>query len=90
MARTLLRIEEVALAVGVSVQTINNWYAFKRQSPKNELAKMLPNYVQLGTRQQRLWDKADIQALIRFKNSMPKGCKGVMGGITQRYLHKEN
>ena len=86
MARTLLRIEEVAVLCGVSVQTVNNWYKFKRENPNNEYARLLPNFECIGGRNQRFWDKSDISALISFKDKMPKGCKGVMGSVTQRYV----
>ena len=84
--RTLLRIEEVAVAVGVSTQTLNNWYRFKRENPDNEYAQMIPEYTVIGTKKQRFWDKADLSKLIRFKQAMPKGCKGVMGSVTQKYV----
>ena len=83
--RTLLRIEEVAVLCGVSVQTINNWYKFKRENPTNEYAQLLPAFETIGEHNQRFWDKADVNAIIAFKNKMPKGCKGVMGSVTQRY-----
>ena len=86
--RTLLRIEEVAVLCGVSVQSINNWYKFKRENPDNEYARLLPNYEVIGEHGQRFWDKADMNALLSFKQSMPKGCKGVMGSVTQRYVKK--
>jgi len=88
MSRTLLRIEEVALLCGVSVQSVNNWYKFKRENPNNEYARLLPEYTTLEGSRQRMWDKADINALIEFKQKMPKGCKGVMGSVTQRYVKK--
>ena len=65
--KTLLKIEEVAVLIGSSVQTINNWYAFKRAEPENEYAKMLPDYEQAGERQIRLWNKDDIQKFIEFR-----------------------
>ena len=43
-----LRIEEVALLVGTSTQTINNWYRFKALHPENDLAQKLPDYEQSG------------------------------------------
>ena len=86
--RTLLRIEEVAVSCGVSVQTINNWYKFKAENPNNEYAQLLPNYIQVGGKKQRFWDKSDIPNLLQFKNSLPTGCKGVMGSVTQRYVVK--
>ena len=84
--RTLLRIEEVAVLCGVSVQTINNWYKFKATYPDNDYAKMLPEIIRVGNRNQKFWDKADIQRFINFKRAIPKGRKGVMGDITQRYV----
>ena len=86
MARTILKIEEVAVLCGVSVQTINNWYRFKRENPTSQYARLLPDYQEIGGRKQRFWDKSDIDALLTFKRMMPKGCKGVMGSVTQRYV----
>ena len=86
MLRTLLRIEEVAVSCGVSVQTLNNWYKFKSENPNDPYAQLLPNYITVGGRKQRLWDKSDIPSLLKFKNSMTKGCKGVMGSVTQKYV----
>ena len=88
MSRTLLRIEEVALLCGVSVQSVNNWYRFKRENPDNEYARLLPDYTTVDGSRQRMWDKADINSLIEFKQKMPKGCKGIMGSVTQRYVKK--
>lgn len=84
--RTLLRIEEVAVAIGVSTQTINNWYRFKKENPDNEFAQLLPEYTTIGAKRQRFWDKSDLANLVRFKATMPKGCKGVMGSVTQKYV----
>lgn len=88
MSRTFLKIEEVAVLCGVSVQSVNNWYRFKRENPDNEFARLLPEYKTLEGSRQRIWDKSDISALIDFKQKMPKGCKGVMGSVTQRYVKK--
>lgn len=87
--RTLLRVEEVAVLVGVSTQTINNWYKFKQMNPDNEFAKLLPEYERIGGGKQRFWDKSDINQIITFKRTFPKGCKGVMGEVTQRYVKKK-
>ena len=85
----LLRIEEVALLIGSSSKSINNWYWFKRENPDNEYAKILPDYIQEAERQTRYWREADIWKLLEFKQRMPKGRNGVMGSITQRYYKKE-
>lgn len=86
--RTLLSIEEVAVLCKTSVQTINNWYKFKRENPDNEFARLIPDYVVIGGHKQRFWNKSDVDALISFKQKMPIGCKGVMGSVTQRYVKK--
>jgi len=88
MAMTLLRVEEVALLCGVSVQSVNNWYRFKRENPYNEYARLIPNYITLEGSRQRRWKKSDVAALVEFKQKMPRGCKGVMGSVTQKYVKK--
>lgn len=89
MEERLLRVEEVALTVGVSVKTINNWYAFKKEQPNNEYSKLLPDFVQYGERQTRYWKSNDIYDLIKFKAAIPKGRNGILGCITQKYGKKE-
>lgn len=85
-----LKIEEVAIFVGVSVNTINSWYRFKRQNPDNEYAKMIPDYTQEGgDRSIRYWNEKDIDKLIDFKNKRPTGRNGVMGIVTQKYVKKK-
>lgn len=84
-----MKIEEVALVVGVSVKTINNWYAWKRENPEHELAKLLPNYVQEGERQTRYWNYSDIHKLANFKANVPKGRNGILAGVTQKYRKKK-
>lgn len=84
-----LRIEEVALIVGVSGQSINNWYRWKKLNPTHELAKLLPEYEQSGPRQMRFWKQSDIWGITQFKNSIPKGCKGILGEITHKNKTKK-
>ena len=87
----LLKVEEVALLTNVSIQTINNWYAFRRMCPDNDYAKLLPEFTQEGERQTRYWKYADVWRLIDFKNRIPKGRNGILGCVTQRYCKaKEN
>lgn len=83
-----LNVTEVAVLVGCSVQTINYWYAFKKEEPDNELAKLLPEFKQEGARQTRYWNEEDIFKLVSFKNSIPKGRNGILGSVTQRYATK--
>lgn len=88
MNEQLLRIEEVALLVGTSTQTINNWYRWKRLHPDHELAKLLPDYIQENPRQMRYWKKSDIWTLTEFKNTIPHGRNGILGEITQKQYQK--
>ena len=90
MSERQLRIEEVALLVGCSTQTINNWYRWKKLHPDHELAKLLPDYVQIGPRQMRYWDKSAIWSLTEFKNTIPHGKNGILGDITQRRYRLEH
>lgn len=89
MAEQKLRIEEVALLVGASTQTINNWYRWKRSNLDHPLAKLLPDYVQEGPRQMRYWNKSDIWSITEFKNSIPHGRNGILGDITQKYARNK-
>ncbi len=90
MSKRLMKIEEVAILIGSSVQTINMWYRFKRLDPENEYAKMLPNYIQDGgPRSTRYWDEDGLYKLIAFKQAIPVGRNGVLGKITQKYVKKE-
>lgn len=88
MAEKLLRIEEVALLVGSSTQSINNWYRWKKANPEHPLAKLLPDYIQEGNRQMRFWKNSDIWSIVEFKNSIPHGRNGILGDITQRRNRK--
>ena len=89
MEERLLKLEEVALKVGVSFKTINNWYAFKKQNPDNEIAQLLPDFIQHAARQTRFWKESDIEKLIEFKSKIPIGRNGIMGSITQKYVKKK-
>lgn len=81
----LLKLEEVAVLIGSSFKSINNWYMFKRANPDNEYAKMLPDFIQRGARQTRYWKESDLWKLIQFKNAIPQGRNGIMGCVTQKY-----
>lgn len=85
----LLRIEEVAMSVGVSVKTINNWYWFRMAHPEHKLAKLLPDYIQDGVRQTRFWKQSDIWKLLEFKTKLPKGRNGILGDITQKHYRRK-
>lgn len=85
----LLTIEEVAVSVGVSTQTINIWYRWAKQNPTHDRAKMLPTPIQAKPRQTRFWEPQDVMKLIEFKNTVKTGRDGIMGSITQAYVKKK-
>ena len=85
----LLTIEEVAVSVGVSTQTLNIWYRWAKQNPEHERAKMLPVPIQAKPRQIRFWEPQDVLKLIEFKNTVKTGRAGIMGEITQKYVKKK-
>lgn len=84
MSEQFLRIEEVALLIGASTQTVNNWYRWKALHPEHPLASKLPDYIQEKPRQTRYWKRSDIWSLAEFKSSIPHGCKGILGEITNK------
>lgn len=79
-----IKIEELAMRIDSSVQTINNWYKWKRENPDNELAQMLPTYLQDGKRRTRYWNTSDIWKFIKFKQSIVHGRNGIMGQSRRR------
>ena len=83
-----IKVEELALSVGVSVKTINNWYAFKQAEPDHELSKLLPDFEQDHARGTRTWKFSDIWKVKAFKERIPIGRNGAMGSITQKYVKK--
>lgn len=88
MARQLLNVQEMAVYVGSSVQTIGSWYKWKAMNPTHPLAKLLPDYKRVGNRNTRYWERDDIEKLIQFKVSLPQGRNGIMGSVTQQYVKK--
>lgn len=82
---------EVCVLLDCSIYSLNNWYAFKREHPENEYAKLLPDFVtkQAGARRKRYWKHSDIGRLIEFKAVIPHGRNGILGSITQKYSKKK-
>ena len=85
----LLTINELAFLLNCSIQSINNWYRFKRQNPENEYAKILPEPTQSSERRTRYWKRSDVELLMKFQKSIPRGCNGIMGSVTQWHKRKE-
>lgn len=81
-----LKVEEVAVLLDVSSKTINYWYMYKRDNPRDSKAKLLPKYkmVTINGRKTRLWDYNDIPKLVEFKSQISKGRNGFMGSVTNK------
>lgn len=84
-----LNVTEVSVIIGASVQTINSWYKFKKENPENELAQKLPEFTRDGSKHTRYWNKDDIWKFMDFKSNITIGRYGVMGSVTQKYVHKD-
>lgn len=89
MSENLMNVNEVAVLIGSSIQTISSWYRWKNLNPDHALAQYLPDYVQIGNRRQRFWHSSDVWKLIEFKKAIPQGRNGVMGEVTQMYVKKK-
>lgn len=84
----LLNVTEVAVCVGASIQTISSWYKWKSLHPEHEMAKLLPDYTQVGNKRTRYWKPSDVLGLRKFKESIVQGRNGLMGDVTQKYVKK--
>lgn len=84
----LINAQEVAYRAGISMQTLGLWYRFKRENPDSEYALMLPEFVRGDNRRTRFWHESDVEALVKFKGTIPIGRNGVLGSVTQRYVKK--
>ena len=83
MSDRLVKIEELAVMINTSVQTIHNWYRWKALHPDSEYADILPDYIQDGNRRTRYWKTSDAWKLIEFKATIPHGRNDILGDITQ-------
>ena len=90
-----MKIEEVAMRIGVSVQTLNRWYKFKRENPKDAVSKALPAYKKVKTKSGfvRIWSDEDVWKLTEFRSLVNTGRNGKMGkykGKGTKNAEKEN
>lgn len=85
---SLFNIAEVSVMTGMSIKSLETWYRFKKECPDNEYAKMLPEIIHTSNHRQRCWTLEGVQALREFKAKIPRGRKGVMADVTQKYLRK--
>lgn len=88
MQERMLTCQEVSLLIGRFPSTISMWYRWKKENPDNEVAKLLPDYIQEHPRSKRMWRESDIPKLIEFRQYIVTGRKGLMGSVTQRYQKK--
>lgn len=90
----MMRVEEVAMRIGVSTQTLNRWYRFKKKNPDAEFTKNLPDYsfepIPCGV--VRVWSEEDVYKLVQFKANIKAGRTGKMGkyGGTGTHGKKED
>lgn len=89
MSERLLNVQEVALLIGSSIQTISSWYRWKELHKEHELAKLIPDYRRIGNRNTRYWVQEDVWKLLEFKKSIKFGRNGIMGDVTQKYVKKK-
>ena len=83
----LLKLSDVAYLVGVSNETINIWYRFKKENPDNEYAKLLPEITHLEDNKRiNYWTEEDVYKIAEFKTAIPKGRNGILGSVTRRYV----
>lgn len=85
-----LRIEEVAMIIGVSVQTLERWYKFKKEHPESEVAQEIPEYFvgsTTGARRTRLWTQEAVFSLMQFKTERKLGRTGKMGKYGGKGTH---
>ena len=82
----------VADRLGVSVQTLTNWYKWYRDDTmtKPEDTPTLPQYWQEHSRGKRLWESADLPKLEEFKNWVGRGRGGKLGEFNRRMWGKRN
>lgn len=86
--KKLLNATETSMLVGTTVPTLNMWYKWKRLNPGHPMAELLPDYKVIGNKNTSYWTPGDVEKLIEFKNSIPKGRNGILGEVTQRYVKK--
>ena len=87
MGKRLLSPTETACELGISIQTLNSYYKFKKENPENEVAMELPDFIRVGNKKARYWRAEDIEAIRKFRENIPTGRNGILGSVTQRYYH---
>lgn len=86
-----LDTQEVLSILGISWNTLSNWYRFKNEYPDDPLAKLLPEFRKdkNSKGQKRYWKETDIKKLKEFKEKRSLGRNGQMSKTIQKYYKKE-
>lgn len=86
MEDNLITATKVIQQIDVSARTLDGWYIYYNSDlEKPDDMPKLPEYIQYRPRGPRYWKQSDIPALLAFKEWVPKGRKGVMGRINERF-----
>ena len=88
METKLLNVDDVCDELGITTATLANWYKFKTENPEAEICNLLPEIIRIGPRNARFWRVEDLDRLKTFRDEMPRGRRGIMGSVTQRYIRK--
>ena len=65
MTMSKLKKVEVAVILGCSTATIDNWYKWKGKHPDSKYANLLPDYEKVGNA--FYWNKEDAYKMLEFK-----------------------
>lgn len=88
--RKTLTSNQVAKELGISVNTLNNWYKWYYDDTleKPDDVPPLPAYDQETEHGRRYWSKSDLLWLQSFQLWIPRGRAGVMGAVSAKYWGK--
>lgn len=75
----------VCTKLGVSVQTLSNWYRYQKSGNNDTGLPLLPAYFQENIHSIRLWSLNDVDQLLEFKRCLGRGRGGKMGSWNARY-----
>ena len=78
----------VCTKLGVSTQTLSNWYRYQRSGVNKGDLPVLPAYHQDNIHAVRLWSLDDVDKLTDFKQKLGRGRGGKMGDWNARYWQK--
>lgn len=71
--------------IGIGLQTLANWYRYKKSGNVDPELPELPEYYQLNSHSVRLWSLNDIEKLILFKQKLGRGRAGKMGDWNAKF-----